>query len=430
MEIDFMILWKKKVAEKTDLLKKVKSMLKVIFTNTESDELHYTDEDSIIHFLPYSISSTSDDIVYLKIQCNYSESKGAEVLSKVRDILCKGKHKAEFSIICTYDDASLSFCCRLMKPFGVFERRLRELLYLTTVKAFGSDWVARTFPNEMIAKMKEKTGGLSNEKLTEKALELLDYNEINSYIFDKRRRLSNLELMLDDELSDENLEQLTKEQITQIIQKSRCQSLWDILFSDNETLKSAVQGVEGLRQYRNDTMHHHTMDIQTFKNAKIQLRKANSILKQAVSEMEHKIYTNGEWHAVLSTLSSYIPKIVESINKLFTSVVMNLGETVSTILRNLSFSMNGVSETLTNITVPQFDFKPMEDGLTVLEDVTKQKFEISEIQPLALPSPEVTNIAKSAFELSSSYAQMCHSYDIPKQDDIIETTISGEEDNI
>ena len=132
MEINFMIFWKEWVAEKKDLLDKVSQMLKDIFPNSGDDFITFKD-NSDVHFLSYKISSDKSEMVYLKIMCDYSEAKAAIILSRVKDKICNGSHRGDYSIICTYDEASLSFCCRLMKPLGIFERRLRQIMYLTTV---------------------------------------------------------------------------------------------------------------------------------------------------------------------------------------------------------------------------------------------------------------------------------------------------------
>ncbi len=381
MEIDFMILWKKNVSEKTNLQKSVLEMLEMVFPNTNLEELFFKESHNITHILPYKISNNSTDIVYLKIECNYSDAKAAKTLSLVRDKLCLGKHKAKFSIICSYDDASLSFCCRLMKPFGVFERRLREIMYLSTVKLFGYDWVAKTFPPELINKIKEKTNGISDEKLTEKAFEFLDYSEITSYLFCKRRKNPNLNEILDIKLSDDNLKLLSEEEIINIIQETRYTSLWDMLFSDNIELKLLAKKVDSFRRYRNDTMHHHTMDIKTFKKIQSELNKANRELKIAVLDMEHKIYTQEVVESVISVLGMMIAQIVEGMSEIVLTLMEDIGKTTFEIIKNLvtnlpnfktpdlksiAYALSDVNNT-TDLSLPTYNIS---SGLNVVNSST------------------------------------------------------------
>ena len=108
MEINFMIFWKEKVTEKKDLLANVSQMLKDIFPNSGDDNISFND-NSDVHSLSYKISTDKTEMVYLKIMCDYSEAKAAIVLSRVKDKICNGNHRGNYSIICTYDEAVFRF---------------------------------------------------------------------------------------------------------------------------------------------------------------------------------------------------------------------------------------------------------------------------------------------------------------------------------
>lgn len=390
MEIDFMILWKKKVSEKKALLKKVSEMLETVFPNTDSNYLLYVENSDKTHSLPYKISSNSDDVVYLKIECDYSEAKSAKILSMVREKICNGTHRANFSIICTYDDASLSFCCRLMKPFGIFERKLREVMYLTTVKAFGVDWVVKTFPSQLISKIKEKKNGISDEKLTELAFEYLDYSEISSYLFDEKRWYSNLDEILDEELSDEKLNNMTKEEIVQTIHKSRKSCLWDILFSNSNDLKLLAAEVDFFRNYRNDTMHHHTMDISSFKKVQIELKKANTQLSNAIFEMEKKIYTKKEVESVFSSLLTVAAKMLENLNNEFFSIAESIQKDALSELKNMILDF------------PKFEIPNLNTFTRSLAEISYTAMPQLELPDFSSLIDRINNISNSDTEISSS----------------------------
>lgn len=412
MEIDFMILWKNKILEQKDLLEKVSQMLETIFPNTKSNELCYIDKNNKNCFLPYNISNDSNKVVYLKIECGYSDAKSSEILSVIRDKLCAGPHRANFSIICTYDDASLSFCCRLMNPFGVFERRLREIVYLTTVKAFGVNWVAETFPDELQSKIKEKTKGISDEKLTEKALEFLDYSQLISYLFEKKRHISP-EQVIDEKFSDYNLENLTKEELIEIVRDARPISLWDELFFDNENLKSIKGKIDEIRCYRNHTMHHHTMDIDTFKMIQSQLKSTNAKLKYAVSEIESKIYTTDIIEAVFSSTSVYIPEIFDKINKCFLPLIDNMDKLTIRAVENLST----IATKLALVLSESVDFKAIEKRFDIVAEKIIRLYETPELKLTMDISDRINNIPKSLNRLSSSEIEMNIDNDEVKEDE-------------
>lgn len=322
MEIDFMILWKKNAKEKKNLLLKVIEMIETVFPEAYTDHIIINSPKNIEYVFPYKVSVSKDDIAYLKIECNYSEMMAAKYLSLIRDEILQKGFRSYFSIICTFDEASLSFCCKLMKPFGIFERRLREIMYLTTVKAFGYDWVAISFPKELLEKIKEKTHGLSDEKLTELAFEYLDYSEITDYLFAENRKIS-LDVIVDIELSDDHLNSLSKNEIINILKKARKESLWNELFAGIYYLPNIEETIDRLRGYRNDIMHHHRMDEKTYAEVRKELKNINVQLTNAIKIMESRIYSKDEYEIVLPNLGQLAYKMIEAINSFFDSSLVN-----------------------------------------------------------------------------------------------------------
>lgn len=359
MEIDFMILWKSKVSDKTDLLSKIKDMLKQLFTEVKSDYIIFTDKDSNIFEIPYKCSKHNNE-VYLKIECDYSEAKAAKILSTIRDNITQGKHRADYSIICTYDEASLSYCCRLMKPFGIFERRLRELMYLITIKAFGIDWIEKSFPEEMICAIKDRKKG----KITEAAFEMLDYKEIINYLFKERRFEYTAEYVIDEELTEEKLNALSKEEIINIISKARNDTLWNKLFSKNKNIGCITEeDIEELRKYRNDVMHHHTLKENDFKKMQKAVNNINKKLKLAINEIEVKIYTEIECGTIFSIAENLIAGLldkIETFNQIILDTNKVIGETMIKLSKNIlnSIELPDYSEfignTLKTIKLPDY----------------------------------------------------------------------------
>ncbi len=385
MEIDFLIQWKNKVTDKTDLTSKVKEMLTQLFRDVKSNKFYFDSDDGNSYKLDYK-NSERDEKIYLKILCNYSEAKSAKFLSSIRDIIYNGKHRKDFLIICTYDEASLSYCCRLMKPFGMFERHLRELMYLITVKAFGADWVNKTFPKEMIADIKEKSHGMNSQDLTETAFELLDYSEISNYLFDERYFEYTAEQILENKLSDELLETLSKNEIISIISNSRKDTLWNKLFSKNQKIKNINKDIiDAIRRYRNDIMHHHTLNEKKYKEMQTVVKQVDKSVILAIKDIEDKIYTENEYISVFSTMNNVlyetirafndamkinIPNISASLNialKNFSEIAKSISDAYS---QNLSTAIQRVCNSVTNLSLPDY---------SKLFEMHKYPSEISEI---------------------------------------------------
>lgn len=149
----------------------------------------------------------------MKITCPYSEMKAADILDKIKLSMQRGKHKANLNVILIYDEVSQTYCCKLMKYFGIFERRLRQLMYLTLIKAFGIEWYERSFTEAMKTNLQAKTHG-QKEMLIEGALNELAYEELKTYLFESS---STIDSILNQELSKDKLEELSKEDIINYI---------------------------------------------------------------------------------------------------------------------------------------------------------------------------------------------------------------------
>jgi len=387
MEIAFIIQWKEKIENKTDLTGRIKEMLDQVFKDVTNDSFSYTFDDKSSYSFKYDLSEKVEK-AYLKIINNESDAKA---LSSIRDIISKNEHRKDFLIICSYDEASLSYCCRLMKPMGIFERHLRELMYLIITKAFGVDWVKKTIPKDIQDSIKEKTHGLSDEKITETALELLTFNEIIIYLFNERYINISPEIILENELSDEKLKTLSKEEIIAIISNNRKCSLWNNLFADIKGInKETIKNISG---YRNDVMHHHTLSEESFKTISREVKKADKIITQAITDIESKIYTEEERKIVLSSIGYSLSEMLsKSLRNSFD--YSNLGLSTSQLfgesLRNISDYSNlglSVSESLKESLKNSFDYSNL--GLSVSESLRESLRNISDYSNLGLSTSQL-----------------------------------------
>lgn len=353
-----MILRKSKTPDNTGLLSEIKDIFKQLFTDVKNDHIIFTNIDNNVFEMPYKCSE-SNKSVYLKIECDCSEAKAAKILSIIRNNITQEMSKAGYSAICTFDEASLSYCCRLMRSFGKLERRLRELLYLITVKAYGIDWIEKSFPEEIIAGIKSKTGG----KITEAAFEMLDYGEIQKYLFDDRRIEYTAEQVIDEELTDEKLNVLSKDEIINIILKARKDTLWNKLFAKNKNIGCIKEeDINSLRKYRNDIMHHHTLNETKFKVMQSAANSMNRKLKLAIDEIEDKIYTEMEYGTIFSVTGNLVAGVLDKIGEAFNKHILDInkviGETIiklsENILNNIPDYSNIFKNVLSSIKFPDY----------------------------------------------------------------------------
>ena len=107
-------------------------------------------------------------MVFLKLSCNATPARAAKYLDSVTNRLIQGEHRKTWNIVISYDEVSQLYCCKLMPLFGIFERRIRELVYITIIKIFGVEWYDNSFSKSLQDKMKMeellKMGGNDDRK--------------------------------------------------------------------------------------------------------------------------------------------------------------------------------------------------------------------------------------------------------------------------
>ena len=262
MEVNYIFVQKDNKNNSEPFHSKIENMLFSLFGSSELDKLNISDSKQNSYTIYAELSNEDSNMVYLKIICDEKPSKAAEILDKASKIITNGPHRKDYYITKTYDEASHSFCCRTMSHFGVFERRLRELIYLTIIKLFGSKWFDKTFEETLQNELK---GKVKNKKiaLIENALEELTYEQLKTYLFCDTSLVSSKEL-LNNELSEENIQNLSKDDIISYINSSRPVSLWNRFFSKYKDLSCVCDDINYLQEYRHKVMHHKTFTFEEF----------------------------------------------------------------------------------------------------------------------------------------------------------------------
>ena len=132
MEVDLIFLPRDESLTEADIKSNLDNMLKTLFSDVHATSFTLQ-FDGIEEFFFYKHNITSDNILYLKIKCSASDAKAAKFLNRVICAICKGKQRCDFYIIKSYDEVSMYCCNKLMPFFGEFERKLRQILYITFV---------------------------------------------------------------------------------------------------------------------------------------------------------------------------------------------------------------------------------------------------------------------------------------------------------
>ncbi|MGN0340779.1 MAG: hypothetical protein ACI4D0_09810 [Lachnospira sp.] len=307
MEVDVIILPKE--GNKQELQFGMKQAIiyvfKKIYDNVQNDYFQLDSDGEKVN-IKYQLSSKNDKMVFAKFQCEYTPSKSAKALDCCINKLINGEHRKDWNIVISYDEVSQLYCCKLMPLFGTFERRTRELVYITIIKIFGVEWYEKSFSESLQNTLKGKG---NKTKLVEGALNELTYEQLKEYLFVPYSS-QNLSEMLDEELAKDHIEKLSKEEIVSIIDKCRNVSLWDRFFGKYKKFQYFKEKIDELQPYRNIVMHNKRVTQQEYNNVRKSLKSVNKLLTEAINVLEEDMYTETRLIDVVSALGNMLSNIL------------------------------------------------------------------------------------------------------------------------
>lgn len=324
MEVDIIVLPKDGSKQKLQMGMKqaVKNVFKKLYNNLQDENFEFDLIEECVT-VKYQLSTKNANMVFVKFECEYTPAKSARVLDCCINKLIQGEHRKDWNIVITYDEVSQLYCCKLMPLFGIFERRTRELVYITVIKIFGVGWYEKSFSESLQNTLKGKG---NKTKLVEGALNELTYEQLTEYLFVPFSS-QNLSEVLESELAKEHIQSLSKEEVTSIIDKCRSVSLWDRFFGQYKKFQNFKEKIEELQPYRNTVMHHKRITQQEYEKVRKSLNAVNKFLVDAINVLEEDIYTETHLVDVVSALGNvisnilgdYVPKWVESMKSALAS---------------------------------------------------------------------------------------------------------------
>lgn len=333
MEVDLIFLPKDDQTIKSKVKQDFRNMLQLLFSNVSEDDFT-VNIDGIDRVIKYDHSLRSDKILFIKLSADYSEMESAKCLTKAVNSICKGAHRKEYHIIISYDEASCVYCNKLMPLFGEFERRLREFLYITFVKAFKNDWYNETINCDLQADIKSNPT-VDKQRLIENALDQLTYEQLKILLFEPFSK-EDIYCLLDNELSKNNISQLTASQIINYLDSCRKRSLWSSFFANNADIKDMQSAIDYLQGYRNIVMHHKTLSYDDYVEVRKRLRTVNNNLKSAIFKLEAIIYKEDDYGNIALALANLANVAKSAINgaMVISQSLAQLGKAMSIVLND------------------------------------------------------------------------------------------------
>lgn len=214
-------------------------LFKVAFQSIKKQVSDDTDENA-----------KNNEIWIVSFSTKNEGEKDAKVLSDLNESIV-----SKYTVIALRNESAAYFNRRLYPIINEFERRLRTLLYLQT--RLGSDEEAKNIIKDLEGM---DFGGL---------FEILFHDE--NFFIEARKYIN---------LKDKTF---TKRRILKEIGEMKENMLWTRLFG--EELPKLQQNFEQVRLYRNDIMHAHNINYQTYRSAKDLLESLNAEIQGYIDKL-------------------------------------------------------------------------------------------------------------------------------------------------
>lgn len=252
--------------------------------------------------------------------------KEADKISNLKNALTKGVHRSEYHIVFIFDGPSEYYCNKLMRMMSVFERKLRQFIYLNVLNVYGKDWVKETLPKDIQSEVNKNEQ--NKNRHIEKALECFTFQLYIDYLFTKRAIQNEVEVIKEAKSALLCRNNYSKKEIIEILNKGEKLSLWERLFK-GLNIDFNENEINKIRSIRNIIMHNKEVSDTEFTEYKQLLRYSTKKLNEGISFIEKEKYSTPERD--MDILNSLVETIA-----LMREVSESVSETISPALREIS----------------------------------------------------------------------------------------------
>lgn len=313
------------------------------------------------------IQSNNGNILRIKIETvsDNNNKVEAEILEKIKKDIRKSEHRVNYYINICYDGAAEYYCNKLMIPLAIFERNLRQFLYLILILLYDIEWADRFISKEVIDDIKKKNNNNINE-LIEKGLEYFTFQNYINCLFTPRN-LKSIEEMIKEVNNENEKEGVTKEDIVKIINNNAEKTMWEVIFNDIK-IEFSEEGINNIRKIRNEVVHNKEMTSQKYEKYKKIINESNKKIKMVITKIEEEKYREKIFD-IRPILDMYLNKFKE----------------ISDIISN-SFKIN-------------IELEKMTQSVTVMSNIIEQnnkRFE-NQIKPILTQANLINSINQSLY---------------------------------
>ena len=266
------------------------------------------------------IESKNKNILRMRIETvSHNNNKfEAQTLEEIKKKIRESAHRVNYYINICYDGSAEYYCSKLMIPLAIFERNLRQFLYLILISLYDIEWNDRFISKEVIDDIKKKKKNNNNiNKLIENGLEYFTFQNYINCLFIPRNSKS-IEEMIKEVNNENEKEGVTKEDIVKIINNNAEKTMWEFIFNDIKDIKIEFsrEDIDNIRKIRNEVVHNKEITSQKYKEYKKIINEANEKLKIAIMKIEEEKYRDRIFENI-KPISDFLKTITDGISNIF-----------------------------------------------------------------------------------------------------------------
>lgn len=341
MKLDYIFLFRNGKYETKNKRNACKELLEKIFykVNKHSFNVDFNEKEYCINYHAYRDVEEK----YFKI-CLYLDKSNidtAKVLNYVDSKLRKSEQRKNYIVIVAYDGVSKFYADKLYPFLSEFERKIREFVYLTLVKSFGSKWYKRTISNSKELDNNIKTvARTDNEiKLIENALSFMTIYDLEEFLFTPYVDINAKDIFKDKEEFQKVIQQGNTEEMKSILSSLEPKSLWERFFEGRININDIQGKLKTIREYRNAVAHSKMLDFDNYKSCRKIVTAVTRDIYKAIDELNSKDFNDQQ---TIDSLSSFnicfesLAKNMENISKVMTQNISKTLEKLTNSILNVS----------------------------------------------------------------------------------------------
>lgn len=343
----------------------------------------------------YIIQKKKKDRYYFEVLSGMRVNKSIVALNLIDEAFLKSRMQKYFQCIKIYDGLSEEFCKKLYPKYAEFERKLRCLVLHILTEAYGCEWRDETVPRELLAELKEVAKGKLSLNAT---LENMNLTKLESYLFDKRN--ANYEYIFNEKLSPDKLEEMSKEDLCNIIKQMRPTSLWERHFQKYGSESEWKTKINEIHDTRNKVAHQKTISDTEYKFINKKLNLINKELDDAIKGIKEENLTNIGAVDILGNFALMLSNVFKNViqNDEFHNSIIKINAGLKKIVEsyvkiNVDIAKPQIENSLIALSKSFADTKKLYEGVAVFKQMESHAKLLNDVKSIKgiLPNNEVDN---------------------------------------